>query len=246
MFIAALRADQCVNVFMTESISLLFSAGGEIHSEDNIRVDYLLQLFLRLRSLGLTMIKITGQGLSSANLSVLASLLPSNLQHLDLSFLGLTTASVHVLAKRLPRTRIQIFNISHNPIGDGSTWMLLEFIRQDIELKSLDISYCDLTSGGIWPICNALSQREFDLLDVSGNVIRAEGAVHVKQLLDSSPHLRAIRIDNVQLGEGDVEMLVEAARQCQFTELVSIVGNDPISYQGLPEFIKVDMLAKMH
>jgi Ran GTPase-activating protein (RanGAP) involved in mRNA processing and transport len=231
---------------MKGSLQFTYTAGGETHTEENVRIDYLLQLFASLRRLGLTMIKFSGATPSVSNLSVLASLLPTNLQHLDLSHFGLTTSSVNALAKRLPRTRIQHFDISHNPIGDGSTWFLLEFIRQDVELMTLKIAYCDLTSAGIWPICNAISLRSFGLLDISGNVIRSEGAEHIKELLVNSPHLREIRIDNVQLGIGDVGMIVNAAKQCQFTELVSIVGNDRIAYEVLPAFIRVDMLNRMH
>jgi Ran GTPase-activating protein (RanGAP) involved in mRNA processing and transport len=232
-------------MFPTNTFRLTYTAGGETHSEDNVRVDYLLQLFIRLRPLCLTMIKMSGTGFSPSDLSVFMSLLPGNLLHLDLSNLGLTTACVNALAKRLPRMRLQVFNISHNPIGDGSAWLLLEFIRQDTDLRALDLSYCVLTSGGLWPICNALSQRSLDLLDITGNDLRAEGAEHVRQLLQCSPRIREIRIDDARLSEGDVAMLVDAAQQCRFTELVSIVGSGAIAHREVPPFVRVDMQAPM-
>jgi Ran GTPase-activating protein (RanGAP) involved in mRNA processing and transport len=227
---------------MSTTLSVAYTAGGDSHFEENVRMDSLLSLFVRLRPLGLTMLKFYSATFSVTDLSVLASLLPSNLQHLDLSYLGLTTACVNALAKRLPRTRLKHFDISHNPIGDGSAWLLLEFIRQDADLTTLNVSYCDLTSGGTWPICNAIAQRTFDVLDISGNTIRAEGAQQIKDLLEQSPRLRVLRLDDVGLGEGDVGMIVEAAKACQSSELISVVGNDPISHQELPPFIKVDML----
>jgi hypothetical protein len=100
---------------------------------------------------------------------------------------------------------------------------------------------CDLTSAGRFPFCNALSERSFDLFDISGNIIEADGAEYVRQLLAGSPHLREIRVDQMELGEGDVERIVSGAKQCQFTERVSIVGNYRIAHQILPPFITVDM-----
>jgi Ran GTPase-activating protein (RanGAP) involved in mRNA processing and transport len=142
--------------------------------------------------------------------------------------------------------RLRVFDISHNPIGDGSIWLLLEFIRQDTDLTSFNVSYCDLTSAGIFPICNVVRQRMLDYLDISGNAIRSEGAEHVKELLLASPHIREIHFDNVQLGEGDVAMLVDAAGRCRFSEVVSMVANVPIGHRVLPPFIKVDMRAPPH
>jgi hypothetical protein len=84
-----------------------------------------LSLFVRLRPMSLTKLKFSAPALTAYDLSILTTLIPGNLQHLDVSHLGLTTAAVVPLAKRLGRTHIQSFNISHNPIGDGSVWTLL-------------------------------------------------------------------------------------------------------------------------
>jgi hypothetical protein len=57
--------------------------------------------------------------------------------------------------------------------------MLLEPLKDDSDLTALNLSSCDVTSAGRFPFCNALSERFFNLFDISGNTIEADGAEYV-------------------------------------------------------------------
>jgi Ran GTPase-activating protein (RanGAP) involved in mRNA processing and transport len=220
-------------------------SGEKAEESSNVPVDGLLQFIVSHRLSPLTSLRLADGVMAEFEMSLLCAIIPTNLRVLDLSNLGLTCSCINTLMKRLVRSRIRRLNLSHNPMGDGGAWLLLEFIKQNAELVALSIAYCDLTAGGVWPICVAMALRTFDFLDISGNRIKSFGAEHVRDLLAASPKLREIHIDDMQMSPGDVEMLVQAARKCHNTEIISIKGNRRISYQVLPPIVLVDMLPEM-
>jgi hypothetical protein len=162
-------------------------ASGEKAAEcSDLPVDGLLQFIVSHGLSPLTSLRLADGVMAVSEMSLLCAMIPTNLQVLDLSNLGLTCSCIDTLMKRLVRSRIRRLNLSHNPMGDGAVWLLLEFIKQNAELVALSIAYCGLTAGGIFPICVAIPLRTFDFLDISGNLIKSFGAEHVRDMLAAS------------------------------------------------------------
>jgi Ran GTPase-activating protein (RanGAP) involved in mRNA processing and transport len=224
---------------------VICTSGDKAAESSNIFVDELLQFIVSHGVSPLTSLRLADGVMTTSEISLLCAIIPTNLRVLDLSNLGLTCSCINTLMKRLVRSRIRRLDLSHNPMGDGGVWLLLEFIKQNAELVALSIAFCGLTAGGVWPICIALMLRTFDFLDISGNLIKSFGAEHVRDLLAASPKLREIHIDHMQMNPGDVEMLVEAAQKCQNSEVISMKGNERIPFQVVPAIVRVDMLPEM-
>jgi len=246
LIVLRLSSEKVTNrLWAMTKFTVVCGSGEKVVESANVSVDSLLEFVVSHGCSPLSSLKLADGVMTPDSMSLLSAIIPTNLRSLDLSNLGLTCKCVSVLMKRAVRSRIKRLDLSHNPIGDGAVWILLEFIKQMTDLVSLGLAYCEMTSGGVWPICGALALRNFDFLDVSGNLLKSFGAEHIKDLLVRRPKIREIHVDNCQLGPGDVQMVVDASRKCQDSEVISLRGNERIPYQSVPSCVRVDMLPEM-
>jgi Ran GTPase-activating protein (RanGAP) involved in mRNA processing and transport len=226
---------------MSAVVKLVCAIGDEITEKSDVQVSSILELYAPMRFSALTSLKITDAALTPDDVTVLAPLLPTSLQVLDISHLSLTPRCISILSKRLPRMRLFKLDISDNPIGDESVWLLLEFIKKDENLTSLNLANCNIGSAGVWPICVAVSQRPFDCLNLSQNAIGVHGAEYIRKMLANFPPLKELHINNAALSQGDVEVIIAAARGCEKTQLLSLLGNESIAWQDLPPFVRAEV-----
>jgi Ran GTPase-activating protein (RanGAP) involved in mRNA processing and transport len=225
-------------------VKVTWVCDGRTESRE-VQLDLLFDVFVGVRASTVSSLKLSGTVLNHEDLAYVMPVISGSLAGLDLSDLGMTSRCVKVLAKRLTRTRLIEFNISGNLIGDESSWMLLNFINGTPALKSIGFARCGMTAQGIWPLMIAIGKREFDLVDISGNLICAHGAEYIKQFLSLSPVCREFRADDAGLSEGDVELILSVVGKCDKIEVLSLKGNQQVAWRPVPSFVSVDMNPRM-
>ena len=226
---------------MKREVSISYSGSEESSEVHGVELANLLDFFVSKHVKQLHTLKFSNAVLTPDDIALITPILPSSLQTLDLTNLGLTPGCIDVLSKRIIRTHVSKLDLSDNPIGDGSVWMLLDYIGKGKYLKSLSMARCGLTSSSVFALCTALGQREFDFIDLSGNLIGVHGAVYIHQFLETDPRIKELHIDDCELGEGDMELLVQAIDKCSYSEVISMTGNQPIAWRKLPEKLKIDL-----
>lgn len=228
-----------------KTISIKYTASNKDVEIKDVPFDHLLDVFVKIKSSTLTSLKFYDSQLSPDDMNMICPIVPQRLPNLDLSNLGLNGKAIVILAKRISCSRLQSLDLSYNPIGDESTWSLLEAIGKNKYLTKLKFINCNLTANGVWTLLNAMISKKFDSLDISENLISSLGCDYIVQFLKQNPSLNEIHIDRAQITEGDVEMLIDAAEKCKTLSLLSIKGNGLITYRPVSSKILVDTLPKM-
>lgn len=228
-----------------KTISIKYTASGKDVEVQNVQIDHLLDIFVKIKSSTLTSLKFYDSQLTADDLNMICPIIPQRLPALDLSNLSLSGKAISIISKRINCSRLQSLDLSYNPIGDGAIWSLVEAVGKNKYLTSLKFINCNLTANGVWTLFNSMHQKKFDLLDISENLISSLGCDYVVQFLKQNPDLKELRIDRAQINEGDVEILIDAGEKCKTLSLLSIKGNGLISYRPVSQKILVDTLPPM-
>ena len=187
----------------------------------------------------------SNSNLTKEDFAFICPLIPAKLKELSMENLGINASSINQFSKKMINHRIQFLNLSHNPIGDESVWMLLDFIKKNTELTSISLRNCGLTAQGIWPLLNVIATRNFEFVDISENEVRSAGADYIAQFLEMDPIIESFFVDNSQLSSGDVEMLFKRVERCKNISKFSMIGNSVIAWRENPKKINVDMMKQM-
>ncbi|OHT10747.1 hypothetical protein TRFO_19880 [Tritrichomonas foetus] len=230
---------------LRKTVSVIYTAAGKTIEVHNVQIGSLLDIFVPIKISTLSELKFANSKLTAEELEMICPLIPQNLALLDLSNLSLNAKAISVLAKRINYSHIQSLDLSNNPIGDESIWILLEAIGKNQDLTSLILVNCNLSGNGIWTLFNVIAEKKFDFLDISENLIMSNGSDYVLNFLKQDPDIRELHIDRAQLSEGDVDVLVDAAEKSRKLQVFSVRGNSLIRYRTFSPKILVDRLPIM-
>ena len=107
---------------------------------------------------------------------------------------------------------LSVINLSYTEIGDYGMEALSEFIYSDnIVLKTLDLSFCNISSQGLLALCHGLKTRsarglpQLQALALCGNTIKLDAAKLLGKAL-SSPLSSENSVNNIKRKRGEISM----------------------------------------
>ena len=230
---------------MPKFVSVSYACDGVRTDVGNLRIDHLLEFFMSLRGTKFDTLAFADCEITEDEMSMITPLIPGGLMALEMNRMGIGPGVMKVLSKSLMRSRLESLDLSDNPIGDGGAWILLEFIGKNKNLRSLNVARCQVSCSAVFALLTALSDRELDVVDMSGNIIHAPGVEYISEFLGCDPRIRDLRLNNCSLSAGDVEYLVDAALKCVRCKGISLTGNGFIAWRELPEHIRAEMTPRM-
>jgi Ran GTPase-activating protein (RanGAP) involved in mRNA processing and transport len=213
--------------------------GGEEKSLE-CPINEIISEFLLINIAKLEELSFSGAVITAAEIDFICPLIPSTLTYLSMSGTGLTSKPMRSLAEKLKNVSLKTLDISNNPIGDESVWMLLELIGKKESFQCLNMRNCSLTGHGLFPLLNTLAVRTFDTLDISENKFGYIGAEYVMSYLKYRPKINKLIIRNCGLSGAEVETILKAQDKAKDI-YVDIRENESILKKDVPPNFYVDM-----
>ena len=176
-------------------------------------INTIVSEFLRINISKLEELSFTGCKITSKEIDFICPLIPSTLSYLNISNTGLTSKPMHSLAAKLSKVNLKKLDISDNPIGDESVWMLLDLIGKRESFQCLIMRNCGLTGYGLFPLLNALSVRTFDILDISENRFGYIGSEYVMNFLNFAPKINKLILRKCGLCGADIETILKSEKK---------------------------------
>ena len=111
-----------------------------------------------------------------------------------------------VMGPSLNPPPLAVINLSYTVIGDAGMEALSEYIyMSNTSLKTLDVSFCNMTSKGLLALCDGLDKRNsrglspLQALSLTGNTIKMDAAKRLGKALCSSPSLSSSLDDTIHV-----------------------------------------------
>ena len=225
---------------------LVFEELGIERTLFNLNVDNIFEAITNTKFSQTTFLQIISQESFTPNeLSILFSIFPCSIKKLVLTYLQLNIKSMNTLSTFFNRLQLEYLDLSNNPLGDASTWIIIDYIKQNSELKTLKLSNCQLTSDGIWPLLIVLSVKNFTCFDISHNSLHISGATYIENYLSNNAKIKILLLNSTELSEGDIETIIKAAGNTSGLETLDLRENQFIRWRQLPPSIKADMAPPM-
>ena len=212
---------------------------GEIYTTKS-PVNDLVSVFCKISIGNLSELSFTDCILDANDINFICPLISPTLSNLDVSHLGLTSKSIKILAKKLQNVSLEKLDLSNNPIGDESVWMLLEVFGKKESLKSLNLSNCNLSGQALFPLLNTISTKEFNELNISNNHVGYVGAGYIQTYFQFGPKIKKFSARNCGFSSAEVESIISSFHRVPNSE-VDLTKNQPIPPSTLAPNFKVDM-----
>ena len=133
----------------------------------------------------------------------------STLQTANLSECQIGAAGMESLSKLLIQTGCASLGLASNPLGSSSS-SSLKALMQEGKLHTLLLESCALGDNGVAELCQMEIATGVRTLDLSGNGMGKDGAVHLAKRLSSWDALTDLKLANNLIGEDGIVTIAKA------------------------------------
>ena len=110
-----------------------------------------------------------------------------------------------------------------DPIGDKGLQTIFDALKQNKTLKSLNVSYCDMTDTGVASLADALhTNNTLETLNISGNAIHEEGASHLSEILNSASIASTLLLCDNRIGDKGLQTIFDALKQNKTLKVLNV------------------------
>ncbi|EAY20824.1 Leucine Rich Repeat family protein [Trichomonas vaginalis G3] len=215
----------------TVNVSILMSDGKK-HGF-TVPFSEILQNFVTLKIGDIRELSICHCSLSPDDVNYLMPLIPPNLQSIRLSNLGLKHNHLKILVKKLMTINLVSIDLSNNPIADESIWILLDLLGKKTSLIDINLSYCNLSGNGMFPLLNGISCQEINSLDLSGNTFGYIGANYLQNYIRNKPKVNYIICTSCELSPSDIDTILQGIPEDNQIH-IDLRSNEKILERKLP------------
>ena len=177
-------------------------------------IDYVSPKCMSLNSLQLLNCYVHNVTISNTVANVLSQVLCNTkfLEHLNLSGCRLKTEHMKIILEALKHVvSIITISLSDNSLAKTVFDVLASVITCNRELKSIELSKCDLQESAIVSITKALENcTGLQSLDLSNNVIGDNVAVNIAILIEKCQSFQDLRLQSCHLHYAGIQTIVEA------------------------------------
>ena len=177
-------------------------------------IDYVSPKCVSLNSLQLVNCYVHNVTIPNAVANMLSQVLCNTkfLEHLNLSGCRLKTEHMKIILEALKQVvSIITISLSDNSLVKAVFDVLASVITCNRELKSIELSNCDLQESAIVSITKALENcTDLQSLDLSNNVIGDNVAVNIAILIEKCQSLQDLRLQSCYLHYAGIQTIVEA------------------------------------
>lgn len=177
---------------------------------------------------------------TTEDVNFILPLIPPTLQSLRISDCGMKIPHIKVLLKKLATVSLISLDLSYNPIGDESIWILLELLGKKESLLDINLSGCNLTGNGLFPLLNGLGRRQLNSLDLSENKFGYVGATYIQNYLKTKPKINYIICVSCDLSPADIDAVIEGVTDTN-TIYIDLRNNEKILEKKLPPNVFANM-----